>query len=122
MTSDHALHKLQQRCSAWGNSLIFSQVLVDLDVAPDFAATIDTGDVAASRAHTRQVKPAEHARRMVEQVAEAPGRGSEVEKAANREVRDRVAQDNGIVKRVKEGRRRYLNCCVVMMVLLVDGS
>lgn len=98
------------------NSLIFGQILVKLEVAPDFTATVDAINVELRGSNLGEVEMSEYAGCVVYEISEASACGCEAQTIMGGEVRSCVGEDERIPEEAEE-------CCgrvVVKRVGVVD--
>jgi hypothetical protein len=74
------------------NSLIFGQVLVNLDIAPDLATVVDIVNVKLGSLDSGEVEVSEDARGLVYEASEVAVGGCEVQQAVNREIWDNIVE------------------------------
>jgi len=75
-----------------GIEVIFGEILIELDIAPNLAAVVNAGDFELGRFDVGQVDVAENVRVRIEQVPKLLGGGGEVKESRDGEVRDRLAK------------------------------
>lgn len=90
------------------DALIFGQILIKLDIAPDFTTAINAVDFKLRRAYVGQIKMAEYTRGVFDQFSECSARGGKTQAIISGEVRSCVGEDERIGQEMEEIGDRIL--------------
>lgn len=92
------------------NLLIFSQVFIDLSVAPDLTTMVYPVNVKLGSSYFGEVEVPEDTGRVIDEAAEALAGGSKVQEARYAQVWDDIVEDERIKEEVEEGEGSLSLC------------